>query len=108
VAGVLRRTGRWIGLACGAVFDDLGGRAFVFSVYITPDLRGRGVADDLLQRVEQWARQEEHPALFLYVHQDNARAVAFYQRRGYQYTDARVAYPLDPSQYELEMRLPLQ
>lgn len=107
VAGVLRGTGRWIGLACGSVFDDRGGRPFVFSVYVAPDFRGRGLADDLLQRVEGWAREQGHPALFLYVHQANARAAAFYQHRGYHFTGARETYPLDRSQSELEMRLPL-
>jgi ribosomal protein S18 acetylase RimI-like enzyme len=107
LAGVLTGSGRWIALARCAVFDDYGGRAFVFNVYVARDLRGRGVADDLLDRVERWAHEEGHQALFLFVHEDNARAAAFYRRRGYGLTGAREPYHLDPSKSELEMRLPL-
>jgi ribosomal protein S18 acetylase RimI-like enzyme len=108
LAGVLTGTGRWIALARGSVFAELGDRAFVFNLYVAPDFRGRGVAHDLLDRVESWALGEEHPALFLYVHEGNARAIAFYRRRGYTFTGAREVYQPDPSQSELEMRLPLR
>jgi len=105
LAGVSIATGRWIALARSAVFADRDDRAYVFNVYVAPAYRGRGVADDLLDVVEHWARGEERPALFLFVHELNARAIAFYQRRGYDFTGARTSYPLDPSQSELEMCL---
>jgi ribosomal protein S18 acetylase RimI-like enzyme len=108
LAGMLIDNGRWIALARGAVPCELDGHAFVFSVYVAPDFRGRGVADRLLDRVEEWARDEGNRALYLYVHQDNARAIAFYARRGYAFTGAGEPYKLDRSQLEREMRLPLR
>jgi ribosomal protein S18 acetylase RimI-like enzyme len=100
-------TGRWIGLACCAARPDLGDRAFVFSVYVAPAVRGRGVADQLFDRVEDWAGAEGHRDLFLFVHESNPRAIAFYRRRGYLDTGAREPYRLDPTQSELELRLRL-
>jgi ribosomal protein S18 acetylase RimI-like enzyme len=108
LAGVLTDSGRWIALARCSVFDEHDDRAFVFNVYVALKFRGRGVADHLLDRVERWAREEGHSALFLYVHEDNARAIAFYRRRGYDFTGVREPYKLQPSQSELEMRLPLR
>jgi GNAT superfamily N-acetyltransferase len=99
--------GRWIGLACCAARPDFEDRAFVFSVYVAPGFRARGVADTLFDRVEDWARAEGHRDLFLFVHEDNPRAAAFYRRRGYVPTGAGEPYRLDPTKSELELRLPL-
>jgi hypothetical protein len=66
------------------------------------------VAADLLDRIEPWAREEGHPAQFLFVHKGNAQATASYQRRGYDFTGAREPPCWAPSQSELEMRLPLR
>jgi ribosomal protein S18 acetylase RimI-like enzyme len=108
LAGVLPGAGRWIAHARGAAIDDRDGRAFVFSVYVAPDFRGRGVAGELFDRVERWAAAQGHPDLFLYVHEANARAIAFYRRRGYSFTGDSEPYALNPVQSELEMRLPLR
>lgn len=108
LTAVLTGTGRWIALARCAVFGEFDDRAFVFSVYVAADFRGRGVADQLLDRIEGWAREEGHAALFLYVHQDNARAIGFYRRRGYRFTGDGEPYKLDRSKFEREMRLPLR
>jgi ribosomal protein S18 acetylase RimI-like enzyme len=83
---------------------DLAERAFVFGVYLAPDLRAHGIADDLFDRVERWVHAEGHHDLHLYVHESNARAIAFYRRRGYTFTGGREPYRLDPTQSELEMR----
>ena len=58
LAVVLGETGRWVGLARSSVMADLAERAFVFGVYLAPDLRGHGIADDLFDRVERWVRAE--------------------------------------------------
>ncbi|NJC66091.1 GNAT family N-acetyltransferase [Planosporangium flavigriseum] len=108
LAAMLADSGRWIAHARCSSVPDLDQRAFIFSVYVAPAFRGRRVADDLFDRVERWAHEEGHPALFLHVHEDNARAIAFYRRRGYDFTGAREPYALDPAQTELEMRLPLR
>ena len=88
LAVVLVETGRWVGLARSSVLADLAERAFVFGVYLAPELRGHGIADDLFDRVERWVHAEGHRHLHLYVHESNARAIAFYRRRGYAFTGA--------------------
>jgi len=47
------------------------------------------------------------PRLLLEVHESNARAIAYYERRGFTRTGNTVPYPLDPTANELEMELPL-
>jgi ribosomal protein S18 acetylase RimI-like enzyme len=105
VAGVEAATGAWIALARGAVpDDDADARASLFSVYAAPATRGRGIADVVVGAVEDWARGAGHPALYLHVLEPNARAIAFYRRRGYVFTGATLPYELDPRLTELEMR----
>ena len=74
-------------------------------VYVAPDGRGRasGVADVLLDAIEDWATGRGS-TLSLHVHEDNARAIAFYERRGFTFTGRSAPYDLAPSRLEREMR----
>lgn len=105
VAAIERRTGRWVGTMGGFVASgpDVTGPLLV-GVYVTPSHRGRsfGVASALLAEVEAWAATLAG-ALFLHVHEDNLRAIAFYQRNGYRLTGKVEQYILNPGQRELEM-----
>jgi GNAT superfamily N-acetyltransferase len=97
--------GRWVGTMSGFV-DRLEVRGpLLVGVFVTAGARGRdaGVADALLDAVEDWARGRGD-ALTLHVHEDNARAIAFYRRRGYDLTGRTIPYNLDPTRNELEMR----
>jgi GNAT superfamily N-acetyltransferase len=96
--------GRWVGyLAC---FVDSPGQGHVVSVYVAPVRRGTGLAARMLDAVVEWARGEAGLSrLHLYVHQDNARAHAFYRRYGFTDTGATMPYDLDPAQAEIEMAL---
>lgn len=102
VVAVDRAVDRFVG-TMSAFTDDA--RTWVVAVYVAPDYRGRtpGVADAMLDRLEDWARAEGRSELFLDVHEDNARAQAFYLRRGYRFTGARRPYELDQTRAELEM-----
>ncbi|MET0974198.1 MAG: GNAT family N-acetyltransferase [Leifsonia sp.] len=98
--------GRWIGAMSGFVpedADDTTGPLLV-GVYVAPDVRGSGagVTDALLDRIEDWARTHGN-TLTLHVHEDNARAIAAYESRGFERTDATFPYALDPAKVELEM-----
>lgn len=106
---VERATGRWLGAMNAFVAADPT-RVMLVSVYITPDARGRaaGVADMLLDAVIAWARDRPNAqALRLEVHEDNPRARAYYERRGFVLTGRSVPYALDRTQKDLEMELPL-
>jgi GNAT superfamily N-acetyltransferase len=97
-------SGRWVGTMSGFVDRlEIGGPLLV-GVFVSAAARGRlsGVADALLDAVEDWAR-DQGPVLTLQVHEDNERAIAFYQRRGYTFTGRTIPYNLDPARNELEM-----
>jgi GNAT superfamily N-acetyltransferase len=96
-------SGSWVGTMGGFVHAKHG--PLLVGVFVAPELRGRhhGVADALLSRVEDWAR-EEGKTLTLTVHGDNARAIAFYERRGFIATGATEEYPLPPHGAEIVMR----
>ncbi|HEU4674477.1 MAG TPA: N-acetyltransferase [Motilibacteraceae bacterium] len=96
--------GCWLGQMAGYV--DAPGSAMLVAVYVAPSVRGRaaGVADALLDAVVAWARQHAG-TLRLLVHEDNARARAFYLRRGFTETGRTEPYELDPSAREIEMAL---
>ena len=57
LAAVDTTTGRWVGMMSGQSGDDDGPQAVLTGVYVSPDYRGRqcGVADALLDEVEDWA-----------------------------------------------------
>ncbi|MCW2529673.1 MAG: acetyltransferase [Pseudonocardiales bacterium] len=108
VAAVEAGSDRFVAVMHGATFRG-DGRPLLVGVYVAPAYRGRvhGVADALLDRIEEWGRSEGHPELFLQVHESNERAIAFYRRRGYAFTGETEPYPLDESQTELEMKIAL-
>lgn len=94
-------SGRWVGTMSAFVADD--GRPLLVGVYVSPPVRGTGVADLLLDQIEAWATAVGGTALTLEVHESNTRAQAFYVKRGYVATGDTVPYPLDPTQRELVM-----
>ncbi|MER0246857.1 GNAT family N-acetyltransferase [Streptomyces sp. HSW2009] len=80
-------------------------------VYIRPEHRGSGLAQQLFQTALDWSW--ELPAfpverVRLWVHEDNARARAFYAGFGFTQTGNTMAYPNQPDQteYELALRRP--
>ena len=105
VAAIENSTGRWIGTMGGFVASgpDVVGPLLV-GVYVTPDFRGQshGVATAMLREIETWAAGVDR-TLYLHVHEDNARALAFYEREGYRQTGKTEPYVLNPEQRELEM-----
>ncbi|XAS68416.1 N-acetyltransferase [Micrococcaceae bacterium Sec5.7] len=83
-------------------------QAMLVSVYVAPGLRGSGLADEMLrQSVCAAANELGAGVLELGVHEDNARAMAFYVQHGFTDTGRREPYPLDRSSSEIIMELPL-
>ena len=73
--------------------------AVVNELYVAPDHRGTGLADDLLAAAVDVARRQELPLdrLLLDVDPENDRAVAFYERHGFEPWGEIVARPLRES-----------
>jgi GNAT superfamily N-acetyltransferase len=68
-----------VGLAHGALRDS---QAFMGSVWVHPDHRGTGIADQLVGKVTGWAKGTGCATLLFHVSQVNDRAKAFYARHG--------------------------
>ena len=90
------------GQACGVIsvypdrdhFTDHP-RAYVDSLVVAQESEGKGVGRALLDYVERWAREHGYREVVLDVFAGNQRAVAFYERQGYQPDHIRMAKPLD-------------
>ena len=76
---VARHDGRAVGMASGTYADD---GAELISMWVAPEMRGSGIAAELIRAVVGWAGEHGRP-LFLMVRSDNARAIAAYQRAGF-------------------------
>jgi putative acetyltransferase len=72
---------------CGGV-ALLDGFAEVKRMYVRPALRGRGVADALLEQIEDTARDEGYDVLRLETGNTLKPALAFYRRSGFEFCDA--------------------
>ena len=99
---------RWVGHMGGYIPDAATGPLLV-GVYVAPDYRGdsAGVSRLLLEAVEDWAR-EFGDTLRLEVHEDNPRAIRFYEKLGFTLTGRSREYELEPGGLELEMIKPLR
>lgn len=58
--------------------------AYISNVSLLPAWRGQGVADELLRRCLQLARQRGLPQAALHLHRDNHPAQSLYRRHGFQ------------------------
>ncbi|MCB5182426.1 GNAT family N-acetyltransferase [Streptomyces antimicrobicus] len=111
--------GTWVGsvtvlvevAGAGSVLDDPieVDQGHVVGVYVRPEHRGTGVIESLFEAGVEWAWQVQEPRLErvrLFVHEDNRRAAAFYERFGFRPSGVVVPIPDDPAAKELEYVLP--
>ncbi len=85
--------GRPVGHAC---LRELGGTMAgdleIKRMYVRPDARGSGVADALLDAVEQRARDEGVPRVVIHTGDRQIAALRFYERHGYTPIDVFPPY----------------
>ncbi len=60
------------------------GESELLSMWVAPAVRGKGVADALVEAVVDWARRQGAARLALDVREANAHAIALYGRHGFQ------------------------
>ncbi|MFC6723936.1 GNAT family N-acetyltransferase [Halobium palmae] len=61
-------------------------RLFVCDIYVREPYRGTGLATDLFDRLGEWARETGCEEFSLDPHADNDRALAFYEKLGFETT----------------------
>ena len=80
-----------VGVAAGILCDE--SKLEVLSLFVKPRYRGTGLARDLMNMVEAWARTRGAKRVILDVEAGNDRAGVFYAHIGYQPTGKRETYP---------------
>jgi GNAT superfamily N-acetyltransferase len=92
----------WVGMVVVVLERD--DYVSVNAVYLRPEVRGSGLANELFAAAIAWA-WERTDRLHLWVHEKNPRAEAFYRRVGFERTGESMASPLDSSAIEYELAL---
>jgi GNAT superfamily N-acetyltransferase len=73
------------------------GTRWLYGMYVSPSARGSGIADQLVEVVEQWARNEGVDSLYLHVAEPMVRARAFYEKVGFRPTGDVITMERDAS-----------
>jgi ribosomal protein S18 acetylase RimI-like enzyme len=90
------------GLVGGVADPGNPGVALLLSMWVDPEHRGAGLADQLVAVVTAWAESEGRPTVRLHVAEHNERARRCYQRLGFTPTGRRLFRERD-GRWELEM-----
>jgi GNAT superfamily N-acetyltransferase len=91
----------------GIFFSEWDPQPMVVGMWVDPAARGRGSGRRLLDATVAWARQTDATDVMLWVVQDNAPAIALYERYGFVASGKVDTVPSNPCAEELEMRMPL-
>lgn len=98
--------GRLVGTATGLA--EPGGDVMVVAMYVDPDVRGRGCAEQLLDAVAALARARAAARLVLHVTTGNRAATRCYTRYGFTRTGRSWPMERDPELIEIELALVLE
>ncbi|WP_434043353.1 MULTISPECIES: N-acetyltransferase family protein [Sorangium] len=69
-----------VGMATGAPLE---GTYVLISMWVAPEVRGRGVGDALVEEIVRWARERGASELRLDVKEHNPSAISLYVRHGF-------------------------
>jgi len=82
---MLERGGKPVGMIEANFRSYLGRvRGHIVHVYLVPELRGTGIATQLMKIAEEWLKQNGAESADLNVTASNTRAVKFYRKMGYE------------------------
>lgn len=93
-----------VGHAGGTTIPDEPFVTVVFSVYLTPELRGGKVLASMVEAIADWSTAAGRHELMLEVVVGNWRAVRAYEKLGFQDTGLRLPHPTVPVMTQLQMR----
>lgn len=79
---------------------DTADKLILGNFYVDPAYRGTGLADDLVARGVQQAREDGAEELTLRVHVNNDRALAYYEKLGFDVAQYKMRIPLEEVQLD--------
>ena len=89
------------GLPCGMVNGFVAEAdpqtAEMTAFWVAPPQRGTGVGNALVAAIVEWAKSQGMTTLHAWVVEDNARALGFYKKLGFQETEERQPHTPDPA-----------
>lgn len=85
------------GLVTGFIDTDPA-TVFLVGMWVTPALRGSGVAGELVANVVEWARARGAKRVCLSVEGHNLRAARLYERCGFKETTSPMDFPYKPNE----------
>ena len=94
-----------IGLIGG--YPEEPGVVELVSMFVSPQARGHGVGEALIDAVIGWARARDATSVHLWVTETNKHASRLYERCGFTPTAERQPLPSDPALAEIGMTHPL-
>lgn len=94
---IAESSGRVIGMASGGFNDKYPGTRWLYGMFVTPDARGTGVAQALVETVSEWAKRDGATELYLHVTTTVARARAFYEKIGFRMNGEEIIMDRDAS-----------
>ena len=93
VAFVAVVDGRDVGLVRAARDPNVEDAARLGSLWVAPEARGAGAGEALVHAVSAWARAQGLSRVVLDVSDDNAPAIALYERLGFEPTGVVSSFP---------------
>ena len=100
-----RTNGTTVGICSGLPPSD--GAVELVAMWVDPEVRGSGVAADLVRAVLAWATEQRANRLHLWVAGNNEHAKRFYEKSGFVLTGERQPLPSDPTVPEFGMVCPV-
>lgn len=95
------------GMVRGAPNTDNDTSAYLISLWVASQARGRGVGEALIDAVVDWARSEGYAQLVLEAGIENRPAVALYKRKGFKPT-GKMGHLPPPREYVKEQEMVLE
>lgn len=71
-------------VACAGLKRLSDKEAFIKRFYVAKDFRGKGLADLMLEKIKEFAKEKNYQTIFLDIFQDNIRAKRFFQKCNFQ------------------------
>lgn len=78
---------------CGFAFGNIGSGLetgadylWINELYVVPECRKKNIASEIINYIENWAKQNNIKYIALIADQDNQKALKFYEKAGYEFS----------------------